>query len=118
MALSNGFLECEGILRCHVSVGGKRVEAFLSLATCEAVHRQAPRAENLADFYLKYLPVLHEIVLRKVSAVTRHPVVVVVVVLVVARDLRGQPPGHRPRLELGVPGQHAHDAGQADSAGQ
>lgn len=88
----DGFQECEGILRFQVPIGGEKVEAFLSQATCDAVQRQAHGgAASLADFYRQYQPMLDEIVLHKVSAGARQPVVVM------ARDLQVQSTGQRAR---------------------
>lgn len=86
------FQEYEGILSFQVSIGGKKVEVFLSQATCDAMHRQVlGSAASLADFYRQYQPMLDEIVLYKVNAGARQPVVLM------ARDLQRQPAGHRTR---------------------
>lgn len=90
MAYGNGLQECKGVLRFQVSIGGKDVEAFLSKATCEAMHRQEPGAGSLTDFYWQYQAMLDEIVLDKVCAGARHPVVLM------AQDLQS-PPARRAR---------------------
>jgi hypothetical protein len=81
----SGFQECKGLLRFQVSIGGKEVEAYLSKATCESMHSQIPGTDSLIDFYLQYQSMLDGIVLDKVSAGARHPVVLM------ARDLQIQP---------------------------
>lgn len=82
MELNDGFQARAGMLRFQVSIGARKVEAFLSRSTCDAVHRRVPHAGTLAAFYLQHRPLLHETVLRKVSAGARHPVVLM------ARDLQ------------------------------
>lgn len=91
MDMSEDFQECEGILRFRVPIGDEAVEAFLSRTTCEASLRQAPGVGSLAAFYREYRPLLDGIVLGKVGAGARQPVVVMV------RDLQPQPPDHRAR---------------------
>ncbi|MBH2043623.1 MAG: hypothetical protein I8H87_08855 [Comamonadaceae bacterium] len=90
MDVSSGFQECKGLLRFRVPIGDGVVEAFLSQTTCEAGLRQAAGMQSLAAFYLQYRPVLDGIVLAKVGAGARRPVVVMV------RDLQSQP------LDLGA----------------
>lgn len=85
MGYGNGFQECKGVLRFQVSIGGENVEAFLSKATCEAAHRQVSESGSLSDYYRQYQSMLDRIVLDKVSAGARHPVVLM------ARDLQTQP---------------------------
>jgi hypothetical protein len=81
MAQGNGVQEHGGILHFWVSAGGREFEAFISRATCEAAHWQAPGARDLADVYRQHRPTLDGIVLGKISAGARQPVVVM------ARDL-------------------------------
>lgn len=90
MAYSNGLQECKGVLRFQVLVGGEEVEAFLTKATCEAMHRQVAGFVSLTDFYWQYQSMLNEIVLDKVYAGARHPVVLM------AQDLQS-PPAKRAR---------------------
>lgn len=71
-----GYQECQRILRFWVPVGDEAVEAFLSLTTCEASLKQAPGEGRLADFYQQHQPVLESIVLGKLGAGARRPVVV------------------------------------------
>lgn len=96
-----GYQECQGILRFWVPVGDEAVEAFLSLTTCEASLRQAPGVGSLADFYQQHQPVLDSIVLGKVGAGARRPVVVMV------RDLQPLPLDHGARQRSGSSGQQA-----------
>ncbi len=85
MAYGNGLQECKGVLRFQVSIGGTDVEAYLSKATCEAAHRQVSGAGGLIEFYWQYQAMLDEIVLDKVNAGARRPVVLM------AQDLQTQP---------------------------
>lgn len=85
MDMNDDFQEREGILRFRVLMGDQAVEAYLSRTTCEASLRQAPAVESLAAFYRQYRPLLDGIVLGKVGAGARQPVVVM------ARDLQPQP---------------------------
>lgn len=84
MGINDVLQEREGILRFLVSMGDQAVEAFLSRASCEAALRQVPGAGSLADVYPQYRTMLDRIVLSKVDAGARQPVVVM------ARDLQQQ----------------------------
>lgn len=84
MADDKGLQECKGLLRFEVSSGSEKVEAFLSKATCEAAQKGVPDESSLIDFYQQHQSILDRIVLDKISAGARHPVVVM------ARDLQPQ----------------------------
>ena len=85
VASSDGFQECKGVLRFRVPNGSDYVEAFLTTAACEAVHRKVSCTTSLADFYREHRSMLNEIVLRKLDAGARCPVVLM------ARDLETPP---------------------------
>lgn len=95
MEMGDGFQECQGILRFRVLIGDEAVEAFLSRTTCEAALRQAPGVASLAAFYRQYRAMLDGIVLSKVVAGARQPVVVMV------RDLQQQASDQRSRQRSG-----------------
>jgi hypothetical protein len=91
----------EGVLRFEVSRGPEHVEAFISRATCQAsggwLDGGLRSGGSLAEFVRQHRSQLDRIVLGKLNAGARHPVVVM------ARDLR--PPAvpaidARPGLEL------------------
>lgn len=84
MDMNEDFQEREGILRFRVLIGDEAVEAFISRATCEASLRPALGVDSVADFYRQHRPALDGIVLGKVGAGARQPVVVM------ARDLQAQ----------------------------
>jgi hypothetical protein len=85
MEYDKGLQECKGVLRFEVSSGSEKVEAFLSKATCEAAQKRVPDESSLIAFYQQHQSILESIVLDKISAGARHPVVVM------ARDLQSQP---------------------------
>jgi hypothetical protein len=87
MAVINGLRDSGGVFRFEVAIDGKRVGAYLSLATCQADRERGAAVLSVADFYRWHQPRIDEIVSAKISAGARHPVVVM------ARDLQRHPPG-------------------------
>jgi hypothetical protein len=82
MEHGTGIHERKGVLQFEVVIGEAWVEAFLSRTTCEANFGQVPGTGSLMDYYRQYQPMLDRIVLDKISAGARHPVVLM------ARDLQ------------------------------
>lgn len=76
----------DGVLRFEVSRGPEHVEAFISRTTCQAsdggLDGGLHSGGSLAEFVRQHRPQLDRIVLGKLNAGARHPVVVM------ARDLR------------------------------
>jgi len=87
MAINNGLRESGGVFHFQVAIDGKKVEAYLSLATCQAHRGHGAAVLSLGDFYRQHQPGIDEIVSAKISAGARRPVVVM------ARDLQRLPPG-------------------------
>jgi hypothetical protein len=81
MPITPGFEERHGLLRFQVAAGGRLVEAFLSRATCQADDGLQGDG-TLAAFYRQHQPAIDEVVLGKLRAGVRNPVVVM------ASDLR------------------------------
>lgn len=94
MATSEDLQERNGILSFRVSVGGEEITAFMSRATCLARDDHADGACRLIDFYLEQRATLDGIVVGKVRAGARQPVVVM------AEDLCNAAPSapRRPKL--------------------
>jgi hypothetical protein len=76
-----GLEERAGLLRFQVAIGGMLVEAFISRATCQADEGRLGIG-TLAAFYRRHQPTIDEVVLGKLRAGVRKPVVVM------ASDLR------------------------------
>ena len=80
----------DGVLRFEVSRGPEQVEAFISRTTCQAsdgnLDAGLDSGGSLAEFVRQHRIQLDRIVLGKLNAGARHPVVVM------ARDLRPSTP--------------------------
>lgn len=91
--MSKDPIQCDDVLGFRVPVGGTNVLAYISRATCQAAGSQTGTRLVMSEFLRAYRPTLDQIVLNKIRAGARTPVIVM------ARDLWPQHPPQAKRSD-------------------
>ena len=89
MSMSKDSIPCDDVLGFRVPVGREHVLAYISRATCQAADAHADSSLGMSEFLRTNRPTLDEIVVNKIRAGARSPVIVM------ARDLWPQHPAQQ-----------------------
>jgi hypothetical protein len=81
LSMSKDPIQCDDVLGFRVPVGGTNVLAYISRSTCQAVDSQTGTRLGMNEFLRVNRPTLDQIVMNKIRAGARIPVIVM------ARDL-------------------------------
>ena len=90
LSMSKDPIQCDDVMGFRVPVGGTNVLAYISRSTCQAADSQTGTRLGMSEFLRANRPTLEQIVVNKIRAGARPPV------MVMARDLW---PHHPPQTK-------------------